>query len=107
MAKPDERTLRVVSLRADAFIEKLYVSETGRHVTAGEPLFRIYSPDFLRALIDYRPTNAGLINAEQKLEILDVPKAVIAEVKRGRVSPSFDIPAPASGIVTENRRSRA
>jgi Cu(I)/Ag(I) efflux system membrane fusion protein len=102
VAKPDERTLRVVSLRADAFIEKLYVSETGRHVTAGEPLFRIYSPDFLRALIDYRrDVNAGLINAEQKLEILDVPKAVIAEAKRGRVSPSFDVPAPASGIVTE------
>ena len=44
-------------------------------MTAGEPLFRIYSPDFLRALIDYRrDVNAGLINAEQKLEILDVPK---------------------------------
>ncbi len=44
IAKADERTLRVVSLRADAFIEKLYVNETGKHVEKGEPLFRIYSP---------------------------------------------------------------
>ena len=50
----DERTLRVVTLRADAFIEKLYVSETGKHVEKGEPLFRVYSPDMVAAQVDYR-----------------------------------------------------
>ena len=35
VAKPDERTLRSVTLRADGFIEKLYVNETGQHVNAG------------------------------------------------------------------------
>jgi Cu(I)/Ag(I) efflux system membrane fusion protein len=43
IAKPDERTLRSVVLRADGFIEKLYANETGMHVRAGEPMFVVYS----------------------------------------------------------------
>jgi hypothetical protein len=43
VAKPDERTLLTVALRADSFIERLYVNETGRHVKKGEPLFRVYN----------------------------------------------------------------
>lgn len=103
IAKPDERTLRVVTLRADAYIEKLYVNETGRHVAAGEPLFRVYGPDLLRALIDYRTSSpTGLISAEQKLQILDIPKAAIAAAKHGdRVESSFDFPSPASGVIME------
>ncbi len=103
IAKPDERTQRVISLRADAFIEKLYVNETGRHVTAGEPLFRIYSPQLLRALIDVRsPAIEGVVGSEQKLEVLDVPKAVIAEAKRSKQPiTSFDYPSPAAGIIME------
>jgi Cu(I)/Ag(I) efflux system membrane fusion protein len=41
IAKPDERTLLSVTLRADGFIEKLYVNETGKHVNAGEPMFSV------------------------------------------------------------------
>ena len=47
IAKPDERTLLSVALRADGFIEKLYVNETGKHVNAGEPMFRVYSPQMV------------------------------------------------------------
>jgi Cu(I)/Ag(I) efflux system membrane fusion protein len=103
IAKPDERTLRVISLRADAFIEKLYVNEKGRYVKAGEPLFRVYSPDFLRALVEAKSSAiAGVIGAEQKLKILDIPPEVIAEAKRSKeIAPSFDYPSPASGTVME------
>ncbi|WP_295556166.1 efflux RND transporter periplasmic adaptor subunit [uncultured Hyphomicrobium sp.] len=103
IAKPDERTLRVITLRADAFIEKLYVNEKGQHVKAGEPLFRVYSPDFLRALVEEKSSAiAGVIGAEQKLQILGVPPEVIAEAKRSKeIAPSFDYPSPASGIVME------
>ncbi len=84
IAKPDERTLRVVSLRADAFIEKLYVNETGKHVKAGEPLFRIYSPQMVTAQINYqvseraRGSGAGgggieYEGAEQQLQNLELP----------------------------------
>jgi Cu(I)/Ag(I) efflux system membrane fusion protein len=103
IARPDERTLRVISLRADAFIEKLYVSETGKHVTAGEPLFRVYSPDFLRALVEAKSSSiAGVIGAEQKLQILEIPPKAIAEAKHAKeIAPSFDFPSPASGVVME------
>jgi Cu(I)/Ag(I) efflux system membrane fusion protein len=103
IAKPDERTLRVITLRADAFIETLYVNEKGRHVKAGEPLFRLYSPDFLRALVEAKSSSiAGVIGAEQKLQILGIPPDAIAEAKRSKeVVPSFDYPSPASGVVME------
>ncbi|WP_296201214.1 efflux RND transporter periplasmic adaptor subunit [uncultured Hyphomicrobium sp.] len=103
IAKPDERTLRVITLRADAFIETLYVNEKGRHVKAGEPLFRVYSPDFLRALVEAKSSAiAGVIGAEQKLKILGIPPEVIAEAKRSKeIAPSFDYSSPASGIVME------
>ncbi len=103
VAKPDERTLFVVTMRADAFIEKLYVNETGRHVEAGEPLFRVYSPDILRALIDLRAnTKPALIGAEQKLKILQAPPDAIARARDGKeVAPAFDFPSPATGVVME------
>lgn len=103
VAKPDERTLRVVTLRADAFIEKLYINETGKHVKAGEPLFQVYSPQLLRALIDDK-TGAfpGQINAEQRLKILDIPQSVIDAARKAKqVASSFDYPSPASGVVME------
>ena len=49
IAKVDERTLRTITLRADGFIEKLYANEHGKHVVAGEPLFRVYSQEMLQA----------------------------------------------------------
>jgi Cu(I)/Ag(I) efflux system membrane fusion protein len=103
IAKPDERTLRVIALRADAFIETLYVNEKGRHVKAGEPLFRVYSPEFLRALVEAKSSSiAGVIGAEQKLRILEIPPQVIAEAKRAEnIASSFDYPSPASGVVME------
>jgi Cu(I)/Ag(I) efflux system membrane fusion protein len=103
VAKPDERTLRAVVLRADGFIEKLYVNQTGQHVTAGEPLFRVYSQELLRALIDYRTSvGTGVLTPEQRLHVLEIPQNVIDEVKRGKPIPmAFDYPAPVSGVVME------
>ncbi len=108
IAKPDERSLRVVSLRSDGFIEKLYVNETGRHVKAGEPLFRVYSPQVVSAQVDYRNT-ASFGRGErdeqaavQRLRNLDVPAAVIDQLRRGS-GPilAFDWPAPVSGYVMD------
>ncbi len=109
VAKADERTLHSVTLRADAFIEKLYVEETGAHVKKGQPLFRIYSPDMVNAQVDYRIADpsgeqqgrqSSIKGADQKLRNLEVPQAVIDEMRRsGRPVMSFDWPAPADGYV--------
>jgi len=109
-AKPDERSLRIVSLRADGFVEKLYANETGKHVRAGDKLFRVYSPQIVSAQIDFRTstTPGGGPRSEsgalQKLRNLDVPEAVI-EALRKDPSPqmSIDWPAPTTGVVMQKR----
>jgi membrane fusion protein, copper/silver efflux system len=106
VAKPDERTLVSATLRTDGFIEKLYVNETGRHVTAGEPMFRIYSPQMVAVQVDYRTANAPPDSLEEKgamqrLRNLGMPDAVLDELRRTRKPIlTFDWPAPVSGIVT-------
>jgi membrane fusion protein, copper/silver efflux system len=106
VAQVDERSLRVVSLRADGFIEKLYVNETGRHVSAGEPLFRVYSPDMVKAQVDFRIAQQDksggrdLRGAEQRLRNYAVPEPVIAEaIRTGQPVMAFDWPAPITGFV--------
>ncbi len=117
VAKIDERTLHDVTLRADGYIEKLYVAEMGKHVKVGEPLFRVYSPDIVKAEIDFRiakEATAGrpraeaakdLAGAVQRLENIDVPEAVIRSLEAGRdaMSMKIDWPSPATGVVVEKK----
>ena len=109
VAKPDERTLLSIALRADSFIEKLYVNETGRHVKKGEPLFRIYSPDMVKVQFDYRissnaPGNHDEKGALRRLENLQMPQPVLDELKRTREPViSFDWPSPVSGVVMQKK----
>jgi Cu(I)/Ag(I) efflux system membrane fusion protein len=106
VAKPDERTFHSATLRTDGFIEKLYVNETGRHVTAGEPMFRVYSPQMVAVQVDYRTANASPNSPEesgalQRLKNLGMPDAVLEELRRTRKPIlTFDWPAPVSGVVT-------
>ena len=117
VAKIDERTIREVTLRTDGYIEKLYVAEMGKHVKAGDPLFRVYSPDIVKAEVDYktaRNATAGqsrgeaekdLQGAVQRLENLDVPAHVIASLKsgKGEMPQKIDWPSPVSGVVIEKK----
>ncbi len=109
VSKHDERSMHAVTLRADGFIEKLYVEETGAHIKAGQPLFRIYSPDMVNAQVDYRiglpdssvrGRRSTLKGAKQKLRNLEVPDAVIEEMQRtGEPVIAFDWPSPADGYI--------
>lgn len=110
IARFDERTLHSLTLRADGFIEKLYVEETGAHVKAGQPLFRVYSPAIVNAQVDYRIAKAdrtdrasathSLEGAEQRLRNLEVPEAIIEQIRTtGEPVMAIDWPSPASGFV--------
>lgn len=117
IAKIDERTIREVTLRADGYIEKLYVAEMGKHVKAGDSLFRVYSPDIVKAGVDYKTARSAtareprgeaekdLQGAVQRLENLDVPVSVIAELKSGKdvLPKKIDWPSPVSGVVIEKK----
>jgi Cu(I)/Ag(I) efflux system membrane fusion protein len=109
VAKPDERSLFTVTLRADGFIEKLYANETGRYVKAGEPLFRVYSPQMVGVQVNYRMANTvvGTLDergAVQRMKNLGVPEAVLDELRRTREPIiAFDWPAPVSGVVMQKK----
>lgn len=117
VAKIDERTLREITLRADAYIEKLYVAETGKHVKAGEPLFRIYSPEIVKAEVDYKTAKratAGqsrsdaekdLQGAAMRLENLGVPESLIDSLNASKSATpmKIDWPSPVSGVVIDKK----
>jgi membrane fusion protein, copper/silver efflux system len=112
----DERRLRSVTLRADGYIEKLYVNTMGQLVKAGEPLFRLFSPSIISAQVDYkravgtasaqsRTEAAGYRQVvEQRLRNLGVPESVLAELRaKGTIPQTFDLPSPVSGVVIEKK----
>jgi len=107
----DESRQTIVALRADGYIEELFVDTTGRNVKAGEALFSVYSPQIQQAQIDLlvalRPQTAqivgpaGVEGAMQRLRNLAVPESRIREVRETNANPrTIDWPAPATGTVT-------
>ena len=85
VAKPDERTLRSVTLRADGFIEQLYINETGKHVKAGEPMFSVYSSQMVSVQVDYRNAIKAFASDRRteegaliRLRNMGIPESVIA-----------------------------
>ena len=109
VAKPDERTLHTIALRADGFVERLYVNETGRHVKKGEPLFRIYSPQMVAVQVDYRIASRAAgprdeSGALQRLRNLGVPQTVLDQLQLTREPViAFDWPSPVSGVVMQKK----
>jgi len=95
----DESRLTIVTMRSDGYIEELFVNRTGQHVHAGDPLFRVYSPEIISAQIDLRVAGG----AEQRLRNLGVPESHVREVRAGKNPMSLVWPSPATGDVIEKR----
>src|SRR6202011_3937485 len=49
----DETQVHDVVLKYDAYVEKLFVDQTGQRVRAGQPLLVLYSPDLLSSERDF------------------------------------------------------
>ncbi len=112
----DESLLTVVTMRSDGFIEKLFVDKTGQHVSEGEPLFRVYSPQIQQAQTDLivamraqgrntgRDTDEALSGAIRRLKNLDVPDSRIEEIRKNGSNPrTLDWLSPATGDVIEKK----
>ena len=94
----DESRLTIVTMRSDGYIEELFVDKSGQHVHAGEPLFRVYSPDIVSAQVNLR--NGGGLGGEQRLRNFGVPESHVRDVLAGKNPMSLIWPSPASGDVT-------
>jgi Cu(I)/Ag(I) efflux system membrane fusion protein len=112
----NERKQYVVTLRAEGYIEQLYVNATGEMVKAGQPLFRVYSPPLVQAELEYvlaqkaartgrdADQRALVEGAVAKLRSLDMPEQRLRELQgSGKVQRSIEWPSPASGTVLEKR----
>jgi membrane fusion protein, copper/silver efflux system len=104
----DERNIAVISLRAEAFIDKVEDVTTGTEVKKGQPLVRIYSPAIASAASEYLSTlnlkgdAAALRGPRQRLLNFALPAEFLAEIERTRQVPlTFTWTALRDGIVLE------
>ncbi|MFO1151049.1 MAG: efflux RND transporter periplasmic adaptor subunit [Alsobacter sp.] len=104
----DERRVTVVATRADAFIDSVASVTTGDHVTKGQALLQLYSPEIAAAsaqfLTDLGSSGRDVTKsgARQRLENFGVPPEAIAEMERTRKVPlSMTWRAPRDGIVLQ------
>ncbi|MDP8222420.1 MAG: efflux RND transporter periplasmic adaptor subunit [Candidatus Lernaella stagnicola] len=102
-----EDALSVVNLRFSGWVEQIYVDETGMSVKAGQPLFRIYSPDLVQAQEEFLQaltaagTDAPLTeSARTKLDLLMGGSWLSRHLEK-TMKPirSVSIPSPQSGFV--------
>jgi Cu(I)/Ag(I) efflux system membrane fusion protein len=104
----DERNVGDVTLKYEAYVQKVLVGETGKTVRRGQPLAVVYSPDLLSAeeeLLAARragasgPLSSGL---ERRLASWDLSPAQIAALeKAGTADGRATIVSPAAGVVLE------
>jgi Cu(I)/Ag(I) efflux system membrane fusion protein len=99
--KLDERRVSVVSMRADSFIERVENVTTGDRVRKGQRLVEVFSPD-VNAAAAQLISSPGFEGSRRRLENLNVPSEIIAEMERTRKVPLTIIwSAPRDGIVLE------
>ena len=96
-----------VNARVSGWIEKLYADYVGKHVTAGEPLLALYSPDLLSAQEEYLLArrlgdDTLMATARRRLGLWNVPEDQIDSlVTRGTAERTLLLRAPRSGEIAE------
>ncbi len=102
----DESQIVHVHLRAEGWIEKLYVNSVGERVKKGDLLFEVYSPTLVNAQSDYlnalRMGRADIIDASKdRLLALDISESLIKDLRKTRkVNQYVKIYAPQDGVVS-------
>ena len=103
----DERKVSVISLRTDAFVEKVADVTTGASIKAGQPLITLYAKEFAIAGAQYAADlriggKAKAGGSLQRLLNLGAPAEMIAEIERtGKPPLSVTLMAPQGGVVLE------
>jgi len=99
--QPDERRISVVSVPADSYVSKVENVTTGDHVRKGQPLLQLYSPEIAAAAAQ-AIINPDYEGTRRRLQNLNVPAEVIADIERTRKLPfAFSWPSPRDGVVLE------
>ncbi|WP_320837365.1 efflux RND transporter periplasmic adaptor subunit [Zhongshania sp.] len=103
----NEDQLQRVQPRVEGWVQKLYAHAEGDAVTAGTPLYTLYSPALVTAqeefLLALKRNNHELImGAEQRLLSLEIDPSIIQKIKETRTAlRSITILAPRTGVLSE------
>jgi len=103
----DESKVTHVHLRAEGWVEKIFVNSIGERVKKGDPLFDVYSPELVNAQSDYldalKTGRRGIVQAsKERLRALDIPEELIKQLgKTRKVSQFVRIRAPQDGIISD------
>ncbi|THK35347.1 efflux RND transporter periplasmic adaptor subunit [Ensifer sp. MPMI2T] len=104
----DERLVRIVSMRADSFIEGVANVTTGDRVRKGDDLFHFYSKEIAKAGAEYATELRGGakpdldVGGALQLRNLGVPEEAIRAIARNRTVPrSIAYLSPSDGVVLE------
>ncbi|UVC06844.1 efflux RND transporter periplasmic adaptor subunit [Rhizobium sp. TH2] len=99
----DERRVRMVAMRTDAFIETVSDVTTGDRVREGQPLFQFFSKDIAAAaaeLVTHQESSAK--GGALKLRNFGLSEDAVEGIRRSRKVPDrLDFDAPVSGVVLE------
>ena len=96
-----------VNARVSGWIEKLYADYVGKHVTAGEPLLALYSPDLVSGQEEYLLArrlgdDTLMATARRRLTLWNIPEDQIDSlVTRGTATRTLLLRAPRSGEIAE------
>ncbi len=118
IVQPDETRLAHIHVKTEGWVDRLYVSYTGQHVKAGDPLLSIYSPLFFSAQQEFltalraskadigQPEDQRVVldTARRRLELWDIPEDEIDQLSRsGRPRKSLTLRSPIAGTVMEKQ----
>ncbi|MEA9392872.1 efflux RND transporter periplasmic adaptor subunit [Acerihabitans sp. TG2] len=102
----NDRGIRVIPARANGLVEKLYVRAEQQQVTKGQPLARLWIPEWSAAQQEYlaiRHLGDPSLSAaaRQRLQLLFMPEDIIHGIeKTGRPQTRIDIRAPEQGFIS-------
>ena len=114
---PDETRVRKINVKVEGFVEKLYADFVGKAVAKGQPLFSLYSPEFVSAQREYllalrtqKALSGGALkqsggdlldSARRRLQLWDVPAEALEQLeKTGEVQKTLTLRSPLSGVIT-------
>ena len=114
---PDETRVRKINVKVEGFVEKLHADFIGKPVAKGQPLFSVFSPDFVSAQREYllalktqKALSGGALQqsggdlleaAKRRLQLWDVPAEALERLEQqGELQKTLTLRSPISGVIT-------
>lgn len=114
--RADEGKESIVSLRFGGYVEKLRATETYQHISKGEVLAEVYSPEVLQAKEEYlsalkynaiRSSSGMVESTKERLVYLNIPMSEITAIeKTGKVRTTTTVRSPDGGYIFEKKLNK-